>query len=186
MPARKQITREMILLSAFEMLKDGGMEAVNVKALAKKLNCSTQPIYLSFDNMGALRTELSSLAINEFLKQIGDYPEEAKLYGMAYIRFAEKEKNLFQFLFMRQNAFGELQEALSPVINNSITQLMEQYHIEREEAHHFHDQMWVHTHGIASMIATNFCDWDMNKVEKMLLECRKYLSQKYGGQNVFK
>lgn len=186
MPAKKQITKEMILSSAFEMLKTGGMETVNVKALAKKLNCSTQPIYLSFENMGALRSELSLLAVNEFLKQIRDYPMRSNLYDIAYIQFAEKEKYLFQFLFMRQNAFVELQEALSPIINNSITQLMAQYHIEREEAHNFHNQLWVHTHGIASMIATNFCDWDIKKAEKMLSECKEYLSQKYGGRSVFK
>ena len=63
---------------------------------------------------------------------------------------------------------------------------MAQYHIEREEAHNFHDQLWVHTHGIASMIATNFCDWDIKKAEKMLSECKEYLSQKYGGRSVFK
>lgn len=185
MPAKKQVTKEMILASAFEMLKDGGMEAVNVKALAQKLNCSTQPIYLSFDSMDALRSELSSLAVHEFLNELGESPTETNLYGMAYIRFAEKEKKLFQFLFMRQNAFAELREALAPVTDHSIAQLMEQYHIGREEAHFFHDQLWMHTHGIASMIATDFCDWDMKKVEKMLLECKASLSREYGGQHVY-
>lgn len=184
MPAKKQITKEMILSTALEMLRLGGMEAVNVKALAKQLNCSTQPIYLSFDNMDALRAELSSLAVDTFLKKMECDGGTANLYGMAYIKFAHEEKALFRYLFMRQNAFSELREALAPIIDGSISQIMEQYHIEQEEAHHFHDQLWVHTHGIASMIATDFCDWNMDKVQKMLAECRQYLSRKYGGQNV--
>lgn len=31
------------------------MEAVNIKALAKELHCSTQPVYLSFASMDELR-----------------------------------------------------------------------------------------------------------------------------------
>ena len=34
------------------------MEAVNIKALAKELHCSTQPVYLSFASMDELREEL--------------------------------------------------------------------------------------------------------------------------------
>ena len=186
MPAKKQITKDMILTTAFEMLRTRGMDAVNVKSLAKQLNCSTQPIYLSFDSMDALRTILSSMAVDTFLQHIQCGDAATNLYGMAYIQFAQKEKQLFRFLFMRQNSFFELQEALAPIIDGSISQLMKQYHIEYEEAHHFHDQLWVHTHGIASMIATDFCDWNMDKVEKMLAESEQYLSRKYGEQNVFK
>lgn len=185
MPAKKQITKEMILAAALKMLREGGLKAVHVKALAKKLNCSTQPIYLSFNSMDALRAELSPLVVDAFVRKVTCCQEQANLYGMAYIQFAQEETNLFQFLFMRQNAFLELREALAPMMNASIARLMEQYQIEWEEAHHFHDQLWMHTHGIASMIATGFCVWNMNKVEKMLAECEKYLSQKYGGQNVF-
>lgn len=185
MPAKKQITRDMILSTAFEMLKMGGMDAVNVKALAKQLNCSTQPVYLSFDSMDTLRTELSSMAVDTFLQQIQCNNATTNLYGMAYIQFAKKEKELFRFLFMRQNAFSELREALTPIMDRSISGIMEQYHISYQEAHHFHDQLWVHTHGIASMIATGFCDWNMDKVEKMLAESEQYLSRKYEVQNVF-
>ena len=184
MPAKKQITRDMILSAALEMLKDGGMEAVNVKSLARRLNCSTQPLYLSFDNMDALRRELSSLAAQEFLRQIEENSDDATLYGMAYIRFAQEEKQLFRFLFLRQNAYVELREALLPIMRGSISRLMKRYQIDQGEAHHFHDQLWVHTHGIASMIATDFCDWNMDKVQKMLAECELYLSRKYGAQNV--
>lgn len=41
-----------------QLLKKSGMEAVNIKALAKELHCSTQPVYLSFASMDELREEL--------------------------------------------------------------------------------------------------------------------------------
>ena len=64
-----------------------------MKALAHKLNCSTQPIYLSFDSMEALHRALSCEAIEVFLQDIScNGGGEASLYGMEYIRFAAEEK----------------------------------------------------------------------------------------------
>ena len=181
MPAKKQITKEKILAAAMKILKKDGMEAVNVKRLAKKLNCSTQPIYLSFSGMDELRLELASMAVQEFEHIISQKNEgqPASLYGMDYIHFAQDEPELFRFLFMRTHAFDEMKEVLKPVIERSVTKLMEEYGLDHEEAEYFHDQLWMHTHGIAAMIATGFCNWDLKKVEGMLEECQTYLAGKY-------
>ena len=56
---------------------------------------------------------------------------------------------------------------------------MDTYHIDHEEADILHDQLWMHAHGIASMIATGFCSWDMAKAEAMLADCRRAFTQKY-------
>lgn len=66
MPAKKQITKDMILTAALKLLKQDGFEAVTIKGLAKELKCSTQPIYLSFTGMDELRNELIPLAIKDF------------------------------------------------------------------------------------------------------------------------
>ncbi|MDO4921275.1 MAG: TetR/AcrR family transcriptional regulator [Phascolarctobacterium sp.] len=179
MPAKKQITKQMILEAAFSMLKSGGINAVNVKALAKELNCSTQPIYLSFASMDALRDKLSSLAVGEFLQAIADKNGEINLYGIKYVEFAKKEKNLFRFLFMRPNAFSELQDALAPIMRDAIAKLKGKYKIDAEEAHRLHDQLWMHAHGVASMVATDFCVWDLDKAADMLAECHALLVKKY-------
>lgn len=174
----------MILTTAFEMLREGGMSAVNVKTLADRLHCSTQPIYLSFESMDSLRTELAAMAVKTFEEQMLTSSGTARLYGTAYIHFARKEKELFRFLFMRQNAFSELKTILAPMMDQSISYLMERYHITWEKAHYLHDQLWVHSHGIASMIATGFCDWDDEKVQAMIIECEQSLCQKYEVQYV--
>lgn len=182
MPAKKQITKEMILSSALDMLKKDGAESINVKSLAKKLGCSTQPIYLSFKSMGELRDELSSLAVEEFVKEMNRLcgKDEIDMCGISYVRFAGIEPKLFQYLFMRENAFSELKNALSPIIDRSVERLAKQYNIDYAEADRLHDQLWLHAHGIASMIATGFCDWNMEKAEKMLSECRTSLTESYG------
>lgn len=181
MPARKQITRDMILNAALKLLKGQGFEAVNIKELAKELNCSTQPIYLSFTGMDDLRSALIPMAVSEFESIMKSNGSDGKirLYGMEYIDFAKREPKLFCFLFMRANAFSEIKRILLPIIEESVEELMNTYHISHEEADYLHDQMWMHAHGIAAMTATRFCDWDTEKVKYMLTECKAAYTGKY-------
>ena len=66
MPAKKQVTKEKILRAALQLLREQGYEAVNIKQLAQTLDCSTQPVYLSFSGMEELRSALTPLAAEEF------------------------------------------------------------------------------------------------------------------------
>ena len=63
MPAARRISRDEIIDAAVEVLRDGGFSAVNARSVAKKLGCSTQPIYLSFKSMDELKTALTERAI---------------------------------------------------------------------------------------------------------------------------
>ena len=181
MPAKKQITKEMILAAALKLLKEQGYNAVNIKQLSKELGCSTQPIYLSFSGMEDLRNELLPLAVREFETYMKNKSSDGliDLYDLNYIRFAKEEPRLFCFLFMRANAFSEIKQALVPVIECSVQKLMSTYHICHEEADVLHDQLWMHAHGIASMMATSFCDWNMKKVSMMLADCKRTFTEKY-------
>lgn len=188
MPAKKQITKEMILDAALKLLEEQGYDAVNIKQLSRKLGCSTQPVYLSFSGMEDLRNELLPLAVKKFETYMKSNSKDdvINLYDINYIHFAIDEPRLFCFLFMRANAFSEIKLALTPVIEQSIGGLMVTYHISHEEADILHDQLWMHAHGIASMIATNFCDWNMEKVSMMLANCKSAFTEKYEAENVYK
>ena len=180
MPARKQIPKEKILSAALELLREGGMEAVNVKALARRLGCSTQPIYLSFPGMEELRAELTTRAVGFFTQELEKRDASAAdLFGMPYICFAREEKELFRYLFMRSNALSEIREALAPMMERSISELMARYRLSHAEADYLHDQLWMHAHGIASMVATDFCAWDTEKIAGMLADCRASFTRKF-------
>lgn len=181
MPAKKQITKEKILAAALTLLKEQGFEAVNIKTLAKELKCSTQPVYLSFTGMDELRSALIPEAVKELENSMKADSEDGRirLYDIEYIHFAQKEPRLFCFLFMRANAFTEIKRSLLPIIEQTIGELMETYHISHDEADDLHDHLWMHTHGIASMIATEFCDWDLKKVSRMLDECKLAFTKQY-------
>ena len=160
------------------MLEEKGYDSINVKTLAARLGCSTQPIYLSFRNMDDLRQAIANAAVQEFVSFMHEDNEHAAhLYGMGYIRFAQEHANLFRFLFMRENAYTEMKNALSPIIETAVQNLMSEYGCSHEKAEWIHDQLWMHSHGIASMIATGFCDWDMEKVSRMVKEAQDNVFQ---------
>ena len=163
------------------LLKQQGMDAVNVKTLAGALHCSTQPIYLSFRGMDDLRAQLTPLAVKEFESSITEKSRDSqvRLYDMGYLRFAKDEPKLFCFLFMRSNAFTEMKRLLTPIIERSISDLMERYQISHKEADSLHDHLWMHAHGIAAMIATDFCTWDLKKANRMLDECTAVFTKEF-------
>lgn len=131
--------------------------------------------------MDALRKELIPTAVNKFVelmqKECGS--TRVHLYGIEYICLVRQQPELFRFLFMRSQAFAEMKQVLLPIIDRTIDELMEQYHLDRAAADELHDQLWMHTHGIAAMIATDYCDWDMSKAQRMLNRCQKALVREY-------
>lgn len=59
----KKIQKNDITKCAFEILRDSGIEKVNARAIAKKLNCSVQPLFYQFKNMSELKDELLNYAL---------------------------------------------------------------------------------------------------------------------------
>ncbi len=53
------------------------------------------------------------------------------------------------------------------------------YRIGYEKADFLQDQLWMHAYGIASMIATDFCDWNKEKVSRMFADCKDTFVKEY-------
>ena len=62
MGRKTQITREMILQAAYELLDESGISAVAIKSIAARLGCSTQPVSWHFGSMTELKKELFEYA----------------------------------------------------------------------------------------------------------------------------
>ena len=55
MARKTQVSKEIILQEALEMLIRDGYSAINIKTLSKEIGCSTQPLVWHFENMEGLR-----------------------------------------------------------------------------------------------------------------------------------
>ena len=130
MPPKCRFTREEIIQAALELTAEKGVGALTARSLAQRLGSSAKPIFGLFANMEEVQQEVmkaANLRYQEYLRQdmsAGRYPPY-KASGMAYIRFAREQKELFKLLFMRDRtheakAAGDELEALLGLIQKSM------------------------------------------------------------------
>ena len=173
MPPKAKVTEKEILDAAVKLVRENGAQSLNARTLAKIIGCSTQPIFSNFGSMeevySAVIRSANSLYEEYLAQEISrdKYPAY-KASGMGYIRFAQEEKELFKLLFMRDRTCEPMTMVLrhDPVVE--MTQKATGYSYEKAER--FHLEMWVVVHGIASMIATNYLDWDMDMASGVLTD----------------
>lgn len=170
MPPRVKITKEDIVKTAVELVREGGAEAVNARAIANALDCSTQPVFSNFKSMEELLYATIAAAYEIYLGFISKevesdkYPKY-KAFGMAYIRFAREEKELFKLLFMRDREGEDLTP--SSDFTESVKLIMEANGISEEKATLLHLEMWSCVHGIGTMLATSFLSLDEELISQM-------------------
>ena len=185
MPRKTVILKEDIVRASMEIVRTRGPEALNARAVAKALGCSTQPVFSNFRNMQDLMESVVKRCLelyNDFIKKEfaldQGYPPY-KTYGMGYIRFAMEESNLFKLLFMRDRR-NEDSSAEEKTFYEVIPLIMKALSLKEGEAEMFHLEMWTFVHGIAAMSATSYCSWDMEQASKALTDIYQGLVFRFG------
>ena len=124
MPPKAKVDRQMIVDAAFAIAREAGGDKISARAVAQRLNCSTQPVMYHFKTIEELKKAAYREADwfhSEYLIRISG---ENPILGMGvnYIRFAVEEGNLFRFLFQSNEFSGKSisqlvsAEELQPVI----------------------------------------------------------------------
>ena len=159
MPAAKKVSREEILDAAVDVLRSGGFSAVNARSVAKKLGCSTQPIYVSFKNMEELKAALTERAIEMHTRRVRDSlrshegsDSRYSSYGMGFVKFAAEEKQLFRWLYLEGNQPGPYQSDI--LTQEVIGVIVEEFGYAEEVARRFHQDMVYFTYGLAILANT--------------------------------
>ena len=160
MPAVRKASREQIIDAAVAVLRDDGFSAINARSVAKKLGCSTQPIYFSFQSMDELKAALSERAIRMHTRRVRDSlrahegnDSRYSSYGMGFVRFAAEEKQLFRWLYLEDHQLGPYQnDVLLPEI---IAVIVEEFGYSEEVARRFHQDMTYFTYGLAILANTD-------------------------------
>ena len=172
--ARKEtITKTYLFDTAFEMLREEGIENITARKLAAKAGCSTQPIFRLYENMEELWQELFERAVDYF----EEYYNSAKIHdftpfvnlGITYIEFAVKEKYLFKMLFLAENRYGR---SLYEILNGKLGAVGREFAKAKNEGcknpGDLFMKMWIFIHGSACMSITGDYDLDMEETKQLL------------------
>lgn len=175
MPPKVKVTEEEILNVSIRMVREKGIESLNARDLAKEIGCSVHPIFRSFHSMDGLKTAVYKRAeeiYNHCMMTAGEQPEDGFLnMGLAYIDFAKNEKNLFKLLFM-SDAFRE--QSIMDIVGTTegddevIEMLCQKIGLSEKAAKELYAGIWITTHGIAAMFATNNCRFSDEENRRVL------------------
>lgn len=180
MPPKFKFTREEIIQEALDLTRKNGISAVTARALGERLHSSVKPIFGQFKNMEEVQKEVlkASYALSctrmQELMESGEYPPY-KASGIAYIRFAKEEPELFKLLYMRDRSNESFDDKI--YMKPLMEEVQKNLDLSEDDAYLFHLEMWIFVHGIAVMTATSYLEWDMDKVSEVLSDA--YMGLKY-------
>ena len=181
MPPKVRYTKEQIVQTAFEMVRQHGEAYLSARNLASRLGTSTAPIFTAFEGIDQLRDQVVRRAIalyGEYIKKGLEGEIPFKGAGLMYIKFAKDEPNLFKMLFMSGNNSQEVSSYFpeydenEPVVRGTVEQT---YGLSTEKAKKLYNHLSVYVHGIAVMYALGGGYFSDDDVSNMLTEMFKSL-----------
>lgn len=158
MPKQK-ITKEMVVEAAFETAREKGVEGVGVKEIARKLNCSVQPIYSYCSSMEGLKRDLAKRArefVQAYVAERTDREDFFRSIGHAYVQLASKEPYVFQmFVTQKRDGIDSLDALYKAEGNPDMAQnIADGLGITLSGARRLHQNMMIYNIGIGTILAT--------------------------------
>lgn len=155
---KQRITKEMVVDAAFRLARSRGMDWITVKAIAKELGCSVQPIYSYCNNMEGLRKDVENCTkhfIREYIASHFDSNDPFRSTGQAYIKLTEEEPNLFKiFILHRREGISSLSDLYHAEAGEQICGfLAEKLKISEAQAKQLHLDMLIYTIGIGTIFS---------------------------------
>jgi AcrR family transcriptional regulator len=153
-------TRDHIIDAAYELVREHGWAGLSTRTLAKRIGCSTMPIYSQVRSVAELEGELLKRA-NDALQTYQKKPfTDNPLLNLAigYVVFARDERQLFRFLFLDKanevasGQFSGLREAFARNTKTAEAQLDALAPIPIDSQESLIQHTWIYTHGLAMMV----------------------------------
>lgn len=190
MPPKAKFTREQITEAGLNIIRESGMEDLTARTLGKRLGSSSCPIFTVFDNMEEVQTAVKQAAkalYSEYVKEGLKETPAFKGVGMQYVSFAINEPKLFQLLFMSEQKQKPDSESILTAIEDNYDKILDSvrysYGLEVKDAEILYRHLWIYTHGIAVLLATGMCRFNIEEIGIMLSEIFVPLLKEIKGGN---
>lgn len=175
MGRKVQISREVILDKAVQLLLREGYGAITVQALATEVGCSTQPIVWHFENMRGFRKAFLDHCIGfakaRFMVCDGSLDEILSETACRYIGIAAQMPHLFRFVFVDNKEECKNHEIIQSLqLENTkriVTLLESEKGLSQAQAAAFLMDFEFYIHGIASYTASGFCSYSAHQIKSL-------------------
>lgn len=172
MARKKEIDKQRILDAAYKLAVRGGIESLTARNIAKAVNCSTQPIYLEFENMQDLRNQVLARISDELksntLQQ--NFTGEPLIdLDLSYLYFAKEHVDLFRTMFV-DGKFGN-QMIVDTLMGLGIEKFKQQFDAEQfsdERLNHIVIANWVAATGLATLLINKMANFTQAQMVSVL------------------
>ena len=164
MPPKAKFTRDEIIQTGLDIVRENGMEALSARTLGTKLGSSARPIFTVFQSMEEVQEEVkksAKLLYAGYVKKGLEQELAFKGVGAQYILFAMQEPKLFQLLFMTEQKEAPVVASILSKLDDNYGEILlsvqNGYNLSEDKAEQLYRHLWIYTHGIAVLCATNMC-----------------------------
>lgn len=172
MARKKEIDKQRILDAAYKLAVRGGIESLTARNIAKAVNCSTQPIYLEFENMQDLRNQVLARISDELksntLQQ--NFTGEPLIdLDLSYLYFAKEHVDLFRSMFV-DGKFGN-QMIVDTLMGLGIEKFKQQFDAEQysdERLKHIVIANWIAATGLATLLINKMANFTQAQMVSVL------------------
>lgn len=180
MGRKTQITKDLILETALQMLIREGYNSINVKTLAAEIGCSTQPIVWHFENMTGFRRAFFEYCIEYAKRQFtvwnGSLDDLLAETARGYITIACNMPHLFRFVFVDNKDECKNSDVVQKLqLDNTkkiIRLLCAEKGLTEPQAASFLMNYEFYIHGIASYTASGFVNYPEEEIIGMANRAR--------------
>ena len=191
MPPKCKFSKDEIIQTALNMVRTDGIGSITARSLGAALGASSKPIFSLFENMEDLLQDVMKAARNTYNAYVTAGLSQTPAFkgvGTQYIRFAKNEPKLFQLLFMSEQTLSKTGQTLSktgqrektdalgilPLIDDNYGEILSSirngYNVGDGDAKILYQHLWIYTHGIASLLATNVCTFSDSEIDNLISE----------------
>ena len=176
MPPKVKFSKEAIIGTALQLVREQGMASLTARALAEKLGATPRAEVIV----------AAEMVVVEYIRKALEDEKPFRSVGVAYILFASKEPQLFQLLFQNpsKDPIRRFQDFL-PMKDHSyqlvLDSIVADYPLTVEEASRLYQHLFIYSHGMASMVASGIYQFSMEEVIGLLTEvCQSLIKEMVG------
>lgn len=174
MSRRKMITRDQILNTTYALVRQEGFAKVTARNVAKRMKCSTQPIYLEFKNMGELKTEVYKKMETELGRWLhgkqgnGVSSDPVVSLCLGYVEFAVAEPLLFRSITMDEDGLNEeFKKFVISEFKRAMGYSARYDDVSPDNIEPLIGQIWIITTGVASAMTSHLILLDKAKLAEL-------------------
>ena len=169
-----------IIEAAFSVAREKGMSELSTRSIAKRLGCSTMPVYSFFKS----KQNLIQKIIEKAYAVLYEYQATARTgdpfldMGIGYVLFAKNERYLFRCI--NDELHVDTLKEYNDLHFNSLIKKLSEYPIVEgmtdSQIRKFFMQGWTYSHGLAQLVNIDyFSDIGVNEISDLFL----YTGERY-------